>query len=63
MRRTKEDSEQTREDILNASVRIFSEKGVSQATLDEIAKAANVTRGAIYWHFENKFQMLDLGSN
>ena len=39
MRRTKEDSEQTREDILNASVRIFSEKGVSQATLDEIAKA------------------------
>ncbi|MEC8665627.1 MAG: TetR family transcriptional regulator [Pseudomonadota bacterium] len=59
MRRTKEDSEQTREDILNASVRIFSEKGVSQATLDEIAKAANVTRGAIYWHFENKFQIFE----
>ncbi|MCB1581148.1 MAG: TetR family transcriptional regulator, partial [Alphaproteobacteria bacterium] len=40
MRRTKEESEKTREDLLNAAVRIFSEKGVARSTLDEIAKAA-----------------------
>lgn len=59
MKRTKEESEKTREDILNAAVQIFSEKGVAQSTLDEIAKAAHVTRGAIYWHFENKTQIFD----
>lgn len=59
MRRTKEESEKTREDLLNAAVRIFSEKGIARSTLDEIAKAANVTRGAVYWHFENKTQIFD----
>lgn len=59
MRRTKEESEKTREDILNAAVRIFSEKSVARSTLEEIAKAAHVTRGAIYWHFENKTQIFD----
>lgn len=59
MRRTKEESEKTREDLLNAAVRIFSEKSVARSTLDEIAKAANVTRGAVYWHFENKTQIFD----
>lgn len=59
MRRTKEESEKTREDLLNAAVRIFSEKGVARSTLDEIAKAAGVTRGAVYWHFENKTQIFE----
>ncbi|TNE84123.1 MAG: TetR family transcriptional regulator [Gammaproteobacteria bacterium] len=59
MRRTKEDAEKTREDILNAAIRIFAEKGVARSTLNEIAKAANVTRGAIYWHFENKTQVFE----
>ena len=59
MRRTKEEAEQTREDILNAAVRIFSQKGVGQTSLDEIAKAANVTRGAVYWHFKNKVEIFD----
>ena len=59
MRRTKQESEKTREDLLNAAVKIFSEKGVARSTLDEIAKAANVSRGAIYWHFKNKTEMFD----
>lgn len=59
MRRTKEDAEKTREDILNAAIRIFSEKGVARSTLEEIAKSAGVTRGAVYWHFDNKTQIFD----
>ncbi|MEI2301154.1 TetR family transcriptional regulator [Ensifer sp. MJa1] len=54
MRRTKADAEATRQKILCAAERVFYEKGVSNTTLEEIAKAAGVTRGAIYWHFANK---------
>ena len=54
MRRTKEDAEQTRKDILAAAMDIFSEKGYSKTTFDEIAKHVNLTKGAVYWHFRNK---------
>jgi len=54
MRRTKAEAEETRSNILSAAERLFYEKGVSNATLDDVAKAAGVTRGAIYWHFSNK---------
>ncbi|MDH4559184.1 TetR family transcriptional regulator [Pseudomonas sp. BN417] len=53
-RRTKEEAEETRIQILDATERVFHEKGVSRASLAEIAAAAGVSRGAIYWHFENK---------
>jgi TetR/AcrR family acrAB operon transcriptional repressor len=54
MRRTKADAEATRKKILNAAERMFYRKGVSNTTLEEVAKEAGVTRGAIYWHFANK---------
>ncbi|MGF6695120.1 TetR/AcrR family acrAB operon transcriptional repressor [Metapseudomonas resinovorans] len=53
-RRTKAEAEETRVQILDATERVFHEKGVSRASLAEIAAAAGVSRGAIYWHFENK---------
>ncbi|WP_157991374.1 TetR family transcriptional regulator [Caldimonas tepidiphila] len=53
-RRTKEEAEQTRRQILEAARRTFHERGVSATSLEHIAHAAGVTRGAIYWHFENK---------
>ncbi|MBL1146524.1 MAG: TetR family transcriptional regulator [Pseudomonadota bacterium] len=59
MRRTKEDAEHTKEEILNAATQVFVSKGVAAATLEEIATAANVTRGAIYWHFKNKTEIFD----
>ncbi|MEG3765148.1 TetR family transcriptional regulator [Alteromonas sp. 14N.309.X.WAT.G.H12] len=59
MRRTKEDAELTKQAILNAAVEVFSERGVAKASLEEIARKAQVTRGAIYWHFENKLQIFD----
>ncbi len=54
MRRTKEQAEQTRVAILEAAELLFLEKGVAQCSLEQIARAAGVTRGAVYWHFENK---------
>jgi len=54
MRRTKAEAEETRNSIISAAELVFFEKGVSNATLEDVAKAAGVTRGAIYWHFSNK---------
>jgi TetR/AcrR family transcriptional regulator, acrAB operon repressor len=54
VRRTKEEALETRNSILDAAERVFFEKGVSRTSLADIAQAAGVTRGAIYWHFANK---------
>jgi AcrR family transcriptional regulator len=54
VRKTKQSAEQTRNQILDAAERVFHAQGVSYTSLDDVAKAAGVTRGAIYWHFENK---------
>lgn len=53
-RRTKEDAMATRDSILDAAALLFERQGVSRTTLQHIASAAGVTRGAIYWHFEDK---------
>ncbi|CAH2896114.1 MULTISPECIES: TetR family transcriptional regulator [Paraburkholderia] len=54
VRRTKEEALETRNSILDAAERVFFEKGVSRTSLADIAQAAGVTRGAIYWHFSHK---------
>ncbi len=63
VRKTKHETEQTRCQIIAAARKVFAERGVSRSTLAQIAAEAGVTRGAIYWHFENKpalfFAMLE----
>jgi len=54
MRRTKEEAAVTRAAVLKAALAVFSAKGYAAATLDDVASAAKVTRGAIYWHFKSK---------
>ena len=54
MRRTKEDAEKTRHAILAAAEQLFLERGVAHTSLEQIARHAGVTRGAVYWHFQNK---------
>lgn len=58
-RRTKVEAEQTREQIIDAAEELFLTRGVARATLEQIAQAAGVTRGAIYWHFRNKTDLFD----
>lgn len=56
-RKTKEDALATRELILDTAERVFHRRGVSRTSLQEIAQEAGLTRGAIYWHFENKGEL------
>ncbi len=56
-RKTKEDALATRARIIDAARRVFHAEGVNRSTLDKVAKAAGVTRGAVYWHFTNKAEL------
>jgi TetR/AcrR family acrAB operon transcriptional repressor len=59
VRRTKEEAQETRSRILDAAEGVFYSKGVANASLEDIAGAAKVTRGAIYWHFRDKAELFD----
>jgi TetR/AcrR family acrAB operon transcriptional repressor len=59
VRRTKEEAQETRSRILDTAEQVFFEKGVSRTSLTDIAQAAGVTRGAIYWHFRNKSDLFE----
>lgn len=58
-RRTKQEALETRAQIIDAAELCFFKAGVSHTSLADIAKRAGVTRGAIYWHFENKGEVFD----
>lgn len=58
-RRTKEDALATRSSLLDAAERLFQARGVSRTSLQDIAEAAGVTRGAVYWHFKDKADLVD----
>lgn len=58
MRRTKAEAEATRQHILATALVLFDEEGYMQTSLSQIARAAGLTRGAIYWHFHNKEEIL-----
>lgn len=58
VRRTKEEALETRKQIVEAAEKAFYERGVARTTLADIAALAGVTRGAIYWHFNNKAELV-----
>lgn len=57
-RKTKEEALATRNQLLDAAEHMFSTQGVARTSLHEIAETAGLTRGAIYWHFDNKGDLL-----
>ncbi|WP_137939468.1 TetR family transcriptional regulator [Chitinivorax sp. B] len=58
-RRTKEEALETRNQLLDSAEQLFSANGVAQTTLNDVAANAGLTRGAIYWHFKNKADLLE----
>ena len=46
--------ELTREHLLAAAAQVFAERGFYGATLDEVARVAGFTKGAVYSNFKNK---------
>lgn len=57
MRRTKAEAAETRDAILAAAEQVFLNHGLTQSTLMQIACQAGVTRGAIYFHFQDKLDI------
>ncbi|PLY13425.1 MAG: hypothetical protein C0631_14140 [Sedimenticola sp.] len=53
-RKTKDEAERTYHALLNAATALFIKQGIAKTTLNDIATAAGMTRGAVYWHFDNK---------
>lgn len=45
--------------ILSAAVSLFAQKGFDGSRVDQIAKAANVPKSLIYYHFNSKDAILD----
>ena len=58
-RHTKTEAAATREALLDAAERVFRERGVAHTSLAEVAAAARVTRGAVYWHFRDKADLFE----
>lgn len=59
VRRTKADALATRHQILDAAESEFLARGVAHTRLQDVAAAAGVTRGAIYWHFQDKAELFN----
>jgi AcrR family transcriptional regulator len=51
-------SQDTASRILHHAMRLFLEKGYHGTSIDEITQAAQLTKGALYWHFKSKQGLL-----
>ena len=59
VRRTKEEALATRHKLLDAAEHLFQAQGVSRTSLQDIARRAGATRGAVYWHFKDKADLFN----
>lgn len=59
MRKTKEEHEITKKLLLEVAWYLFEKEGYYHTSLEQIASSAWVTRGAIYWNFIGKNDMLE----
>ncbi|KAA5944662.1 acrEF/envCD operon transcriptional regulator [Enterobacter cloacae] len=58
-RKKKAEAQQTRQQLIEAAIAQFATRGVTNTTLTDIADAAKVTRGAVYWHFTSKTEIFN----
>jgi TetR/AcrR family acrAB operon transcriptional repressor len=57
-RKTREEAKETRERLLESALEIMSEKPFSRVSMNEIAEKIGLSKGAVYWHFKNKNDLL-----
>lgn len=58
MKKTKQEAEETKKAILQSALDLFYEKGYSKTTFEEISARINLTKGAVYWYFKNKPELV-----
>ncbi len=58
MRRTKEEALETRKAILKVALDCFSKRGYALTTFNDIARRIHLTKGAVFWHFKSKEELL-----
>ncbi|MEG1209933.1 MAG: acrEF/envCD operon transcriptional regulator [Leclercia sp.] len=58
-RKTKAEAQKTRQVLIEAAIEQFAARGVANTTLSDIADAACLTRGAVYWHFTSKAEIFN----
>src|SRR5437763_4351759 len=49
---------EARDELLTAALRVFARRGYREAGVDEIAAEAGYSKGALYWHFSSKQDLL-----
>lgn len=57
-RKTREEAERTRQSIIEAAGVVFCRDGLHGARLEDVAREAGISRGAVYWHFRDKEELL-----
>lgn len=48
----------TKKDLVESAIEVIEKKGYSKTTLEDIAKNIGMTRGAFYWHYKDKSEIL-----
>ena len=59
MRRTKEEAAKTRKQIVDTATVLFKKRGFLRTTLNDICVEAGLSRGAMYWYFEDKTELFN----
>jgi AcrR family transcriptional regulator len=57
-RAARADGRDARDELLSASLRVFARRGYRDAGVDEIAADAGYSKGALYWYFSGKQELL-----
>jgi AcrR family transcriptional regulator len=57
-RAARAEGRKARDELLAAALRVFAERGYREAGVDEIAATAGYSKGALYWHFSGKEDLL-----
>ena len=57
-RAARAEGRETRDELLSAALRVFARRGYREAGVDEIAAEAGYSKGALYWHFSGKEELL-----
>lgn len=57
-RKTKEEAMRTKQKLLDSALEVMCERPYSRISMTEIAERIGYSKGAIYWHFNNKHDLL-----